>query len=644
MTAQPLPTGVVGVTDKVKSDPFFRWADASSFSDFIIRDTGQILTGRIDVLIELGNGKNFNDLRTLLGKQAKLVAAYDINQFRYLSAALTVSELQKISNKNTCVQRLWLASPIKAPRVPIRSAKTLGGAPNAFDSNDPYVNQQPSPKKKVLLAAIDDGCPFAHPLMRRSDRRLRLRALWDQDDQPDFSKIGTMPQGFEYGAVANRANIEAHIKANTATSGSVDEAECYRSLGYMSAFRSYAHGSHSLGMILQGARYDALADMQFLSGDGANDISDFVFVQLPRDVIAVPFTGARYRSILDGILWITKQALTDESIVVNVPYGSLLGPHDGSTIFARALDALIFDFEKGKKRTLEVIFASGNSYKSGQHWSVDEIQAGALSKMTLRLAPSSEMPTFVEIWLPDKAEATFSVTNPAGVPVLESITAKTSAAWPSVTDPQCTIIRTGWGENSECILLRFSGTSHLSSMTSTICGDWIIGIQATKEIDLPVHAYLSSARGGLGSLRRANQSHFVNPSNPSPTNGKVDRKGTIQDAATGGKTYAIGAYKKWRFLDEDAAADYTSSGPARGGYRASIGPDTSMPSETSPLRPGIRNIGNRSTTTFRMNGTSVAAAYFAGRRGNESHPSITDPVTAYDEQLRLGNNKNAQVT
>jgi hypothetical protein len=636
MSSESLSKGEIDLPDNTQADPFFRWADASRFSEFIVRETGDIKTGRVDVLIELKNPKTFADLKNYLGGSALLVEAYrKITKFRYLSASLTLEELKKLSTASNPVSRVALAAPLTAPRIPERLPKDWKIGPSAPDKKDPYPDGW-APKKKILLAAIDDGCPFAHQLLR-SGNRLRLRALWDQDQHPDFSQIGQRPPNFGYGAVAHRGDLDAHISANT-LAGAIDEAQCYRSLGYMSAVRERSHGAHSIGMILQGARYDPDDGVYPKSDDGANQYSDLVFVQLPRDVIAIPSTGARYRAILDGILWVTEQANADEDVVVNVPYGSLLGPHDGTSIFVQALDELVKAFQDKSKRTLQVVFSVGNSFKSQQHWVVKRIEPRSFAKATLRIAAGSETPTFAEVWLPTGADANLELTNATGETVFSNIGSSSSKVWPSNQSPQCTILRTGWGSPSECVLLRFAPTAPTSGGVTTMCGDWTLKILSNKGVTEPIHAYLSTARGGLGSLHRANQSHFILLEGDSADFGNVEETGTLQDAVTGKETIAIGAYKRRKFKEVNAAAEYTSSGPARGGYRKNKGPDDSMSAEASPLLHGFRNMGNRSGSTFRMNGTSVAAAYRTARLGNPTIAYPSEPVPK-NEGLKLGEKK-----
>lgn len=607
-------------------DPYLLWAYVSGFKDFTRRNDPD--GNSVELIVELKRTETFESFQRYVDRDGVLVDAWGDNpRIQYVTGRFTDIGVRKLARDSKYVKRFMLANPLHAPRSRFRPGVTTGGATMRGD---------PSPSNSTtLLAVIDDGCPFAHAMLRRGDGTLRLRALWDQDCAPDFSSIGWVPKGFGYGAEVDRAALRDQIDrwATTAQAStgnvafqSVDEAGCYRELGYEAAYRAYSHGAVSLGMMLRGAPYDfaTRANGQVPTNDGAGMEHDVLFVQLPRNVVEVPFHGARLRSILDGIRWVLSRAMCRETeIIVLVPYGSYLGSHDGRGIFTKAIDALVTS-AKDKDISLKVILPTGNDAKKKQHWVGPPRKAKEKFQFRLRLASASELPTFLEIWLPKGLTGTFSVKSPTGESVFDRVGEKATRFWPSLQLAQCMVLRSGWGGDSgECALLRFGPTSEMFGACSTEPGDWTITFHPSKVVKKKVHAYVSTARGGIGSLHRANQSHFL-----------IDfPSGSLNDAATGEMTWVIGAYKKWTYridpIDSTPHADRSadmSLGPARGGSRNGAGsnlsgPNFSMPDQASPSLAGLRTTGNRSASTVRISGTSVAAGYFAARLGNGAVPA-----------------------
>ena len=618
-----LPTiGGLDSRSVVALDPYLYWFVASNFQDFVRRQSD-----RFDVMIEWSGNKTASDLGSALPNLLAQIASLSAQSppIGVTSVMVDAQELKTLLELPDLVKRVQLASPLRAPRA-LRRGKSV--ARTILAMADKSRPQYVADRSNTLLAVVDDGCPFAHQMLW-TKQTYRLRAIWDQDRDADFAALGEPPKEFGYGAEADRAALLAHIKAHS-EGGRVNEEACYQSLDYQAAVRVRSHGGHTLGMYLKGPfginpGVDALH---------ANEQSDVLFVQLPRDVTNVPAHGARLRAILDGVRWALSRALPNEKTVrVVVPYGSVVGPHDGSSIFTQALDALIDEAAKAGTK-LEVILPSGNDFNEALHWVCDSLDTGSSCQAMLRLAVESELPVFVELWLPAGTQSVLiSVFDPRGEEVIARSAKSQSMVTPTIERPECAIISTGWsGEAKTLVLLRFSPTLQVANRGSARAGDWRIQISTEEAIYQPLHAYVSKARGGLGSLKRANQSKFIG--NPSSKHGRVSAEGTLSDAATGRNSIVLGAHKPWKEWVEqpkddgkvfsllaNLPADYTSAGPANGGDRSRQakrhmpGPNYSMPSEQSAWLPGFRNAGNRSAATYRMNGTSVAASYFAALEG-----------------------------
>jgi len=163
--------------------------------------------------------------------------------------------------------------------------------------------------KNVVVGVIDAGFDFNHPTMHdTTNTQLRIKRVWTQ-------KItGTPPTGFAYGNEMSDSNI---IKAR----------------GYDTAILS--HGTHVTG-IAAGSGYGSVSNSRFR---GMSYESDIVLVGI------MPAPGewavAGESDIIDGLNYIyTYAASIGEPAVINLSWGSTLGPHDGNSLFSTACDAL----------------------------------------------------------------------------------------------------------------------------------------------------------------------------------------------------------------------------------------------------------------------------------------------------------------
>lgn len=86
--------------------------------------------------------------------------------------------------------------------------------------------------------------------------------------------------------------------------------------------------------------------------------------------------------------------------------------------------------------------------------------------------------------------------------------------------------------------------------------------------------------------------------NPSP----IRRMGALNNVATAGEAYVVGGY----MLQSKQLAAYSASGPGRAATRLP-GIDVLATSDSSQHIRGVRSTGVRTGTSFRMDGTSVAA-------------------------------------
>ena len=468
----------------------------------------------------------------------------------------------------------------------------------------------------TLLAVIDDGCPFAHASLRASaPRYTRIRAIWDQNEDANFAGLGGSATGFSYGVEVSRRYLVACM-LEASRGATIDESFCYHLAGYAAVKARMSHGAHSIGRLLQGGR---------CAPECAEN--DIVFVQLPQKILDVPSHAAMCRYILDAVAWVLLQRKANEKkVVISIGYVSPLGAHDGSSIFEEALAQLV-NRCSNDGIALQIVLAAGNDYEACQHAVIEKLAQGESFVLPIQIVGESEVATFVELWVPsDCDDVVIALAAPSDPPATIYVQLTASGSQPPKVVGSCAIIDSCWraADGARLVLIRIAPTMASRFRLSALTGMWRISISTERTLSQPLHAYLSRARGSIGTIVRGNQSKFVLV----PRLSEDAKKGTLSGIACGSGTLVVGGVNRWANW---VPAKYTASGPSRNSGR--IGPDYSVATEDSPSLTGVQSMGNRSGEMFRMGGTSVAAPYIAGFAA--CFPSLPSP-NEQPQNLRVG--------
>jgi subtilisin family serine protease len=157
--------------------------------------------------------------------------------------------------------------------------------------------------KNVVVAIIDWGFDYTHPMFYDSTlNHYRVVRAWDQNKMS-----GPPPAGFDFGTAYESKEALLAAKEDT-----------------LYVFGPGSHGTHVAG-IAGGA------------GGGTPHIgvalnSDLIFISLKRDA----------PSLIDAYLYIEKYAKSvNKPFVVNMSFGSHLGPHDGSSLENKGIDGIV---------------------------------------------------------------------------------------------------------------------------------------------------------------------------------------------------------------------------------------------------------------------------------------------------------------
>ena len=173
-----------------------------------------------------------------------------------------------------------------------------------------YNLPMPMSGKDVIVGVIDAGFDFDHPsFYDTTHSAYRVKKVWNQ-------KIaGTPPAGFSYGNEMTDSNV-------------------MRASGYDTAITT--HGTHVAG-IAAGSGYGSAATNRRFRGMAYQSDLVFVGIMPPPGQWAV----AGESDIIDGINYIFSYATAaGKPCVVNLSWGSTIGPHDGLSLFSQACDAL----------------------------------------------------------------------------------------------------------------------------------------------------------------------------------------------------------------------------------------------------------------------------------------------------------------
>lgn len=488
---------------------------------------------------------------------------------------------------------------------------------------------KPLPVEQSVMAVIDFGCAFAHERFRHwngKEWKSRIAYLWDQGGRPD---TGDAPRwrevsGQGYGRELTRAAIESLVNAGLPSTVKavpprpVDEDALYRTAGFDSADTVLTHGTHVLDLAAGAESHVPLAKAP-----------QIIFVQLPSYAVEDTSGGSMVTHVLDALRYIVDRTGPSKSLVINLSYGSMAGPHDGSTILESAMDALIAAAQgaggdDAAARKLAIVLPAGNNFESDGHARLHLSPQAREQELLWQLQADDPTDSFLEIWYPRAAGGQLVVrVTPPGEQETEVPIEQIALLRQNTTAlPTAAVIhraRVASGQNDAMVLIALAPTRPRDARRPAAPdGIWriVVALAADAPADaaVDVDAWIERDDPAIGSGAPPRQSRFLTGAPPLPANehspagALVRRDGTCNSIANGSRTVVVGACLKAE--DRFEPSRYSSSGPTRNRLRESW-PDLVAPADESAALPGVPAAGTRSGTTVRMNGTSVAAPQVA---------------------------------
>lgn len=486
-----------------------------------------------------------------------------------------------------------------------------------------------------FLGIIDDGLPLARSW------NLDQCHMWDQgwrkphqppqNEQPPNginSSSGPVakapPMDFGFGASGFTYGEEFHktplASDPTSRVNGSPEATIYREANYFDPPPRHTHGAAVLGLMAP-----------WLGGctqpvDMPKHISGLAMVQLPTTTVEDTSGGSLAARALDGLRYILQKEHASRMppqgaprpVVANISYGIHAGPHDGTSMFERALLELL-----DKNKHLHVVLPAGNSARAGCHAQrhlAKKDDPEAKSDMLLRVLPDNRQPTFVEIWLPDKAAVKVGIhppgyDKPLPLTIGESKVLVSAASGSSPEALHAFAIypaSVAQSTRGTMILLAICPTQRRRSASSVqlrgISGLWKLQVTNLGDAPICVDAWIERDDAPPDYAVGSRQAYFPDTCATPVTLRNATPTGTLNGIATltHDRLKVVGA-----MTVDGLLSSYTAAGESKGGRCTRAAPDAVMPADWSLAQPGLRTLGFAPGTTSRINGTSAACALYA---------------------------------
>jgi hypothetical protein len=630
----PLPKGGFTGIDWAKPgatsgfDPYLIWAEADDFAGYGLNKPPKWLP----LLIELAPGVSVAQLKVASSpKWLHVPPVYTSSSaptgMRYCTARVKPAFFKHIRSGGSLhplVKRFELG-------LPAGHHADDPSAPGTSNSTSPHALLQGK-----VIGLIDGGLAFANANFLR-DGKARTRYFWRQDQEGS----GAAPADLGYGHELTAADINHAMQQNT-YGGMVDETVVYKHFKMgMELNKRLNHGTHVLDIAcgprtilaqIAGAPpfFDAPPTWSMADDDASR--CDIVAVQLDWDTVVDTSGGSMNVHIMDGLMYILARCTNDAKITVNLSWGTLAGPHDGSSVLEAAMDQLI----ALKAGHLQVVLPVSNNYQSRTHANAT-LSKGERVALHWRGQPDDLTQNFLELWIPPDARGIEVRLTPPGQASLPVLAWGKSGTWnTSDGKPLCALIypqSVATGANGTCALIAVSPTLAFDKSTSTApSGVWEVELINTQAGKITVDAYVERDDQIIGVQTGARQSHFEDqwydtsgnpgsfvdhPDNPSP----IRRSGNFNSIATGSKTISVGGVR----VSGSMWARYSPRKPDPDAHRPTRPgvvkiPDVHAYSDENPLLLGLNAAGTRSGGVARLVGTSDASPQVARRILNTGRP------------------------
>lgn len=638
---QPLPRGCFTNIDWAAHDatrgydPYLIWAESDRFAGY-----GDKIPRWLPVAIELRAGVTITQfIAAGSSRWLRVPSVYTSSTaptgLRFCTAQVRPEFFRAIQPGGPLyllLQRLEMGLPVLDD-----DEKSKGGVSKG--SARTRKAQRPRLGGKVF-GLIDDSLAVANRSFLRNDGSPRTAYLWRQDARGQ----GQAPPALGYGHELTAADIHAAMDHNT-RHGLVDEPAVYADLGLSTLGQrwpsgktefhaldlSASHGTH-VADLAAGPRTieartanlppDIDAPPSWALADDEASRCPIVAVQLDHDTVKDTSGGSMSVHVLDGLMYILSCCSPTADVVVNLSFGTLAGPHDGTSLLETAMEQLLA-LSCGR---LSIVLAAGNSYQARTH---TNLRLPPMGEATLhwQVLPDDATQSFLELWIQEGCEDVSIEVCPPGRSALPGLPLGSSGMWlDGHKRPACALIypsRVAIGERGTCALLALAPTfSFDTDVATTPSGTWQLRLRNAGSKAVVIDGYVERDDVVGGARTGARQSHFTDdpalpydeqydmqayvddPARSTP----IRRSGTLNSIASGQHTVSAGGVRitdgSWAHYSP-RKPDLDHARPSRPGVVKT--PDQAAFSDESPALPGLTAAGTFSGSMARLAGTSDAA-------------------------------------
>lgn len=446
-------------------------------------------------------------------------------------------------------------------------------------------SQQGQSSVPCRLAVIDDYINLEHPTFGDASGRSRVVLSWDQSGN---RTSGTPSAKFGYQQLLGNTRRWADSQNKRAASHGTHVA-------------SLAGGRETPPSRM---RYTSPADFATTAARDEASLVPLAMVMLPDLTVSDTSGGALGVNVLDALRFLCDHTDPSTHLVVNLSFGTMAGPHDGSSPLEAAISDLI-DKRGGK---LTVVLPAGNSFESQCH-AAFPLAPGASHALTWRILPDDRTCSFLELWLPSGAQGCVEIKPPGNLPP-RSLSLDQSVEWK--TGPY--VFAGAWyasspanGDGKQMVLIAVAPTKAHEAQTAPH-GDWTVTLTNKGGELSRVHAWIERDNASFGRRVIGRQSYLVDDSSArfidpmlrsSARDSGVMGLGSLNGIGCASNVTVVGGFE----FRSGKTAKYSSAGHP---------PDVRCPDgmaacEESRILQGLPGAGNTNLGVVRIRGTSVAA-------------------------------------
>jgi hypothetical protein len=674
-------------------EPYFVWADVSGFAQLRKPDEPLVSPEYLPILLQLAPDYKPSDLPlkeiNASGKNILLLEPgylqQSLDKAGGLVPGLAGPEFFSAMRSNSTLRKAVVRFELDVPQGRLPDVAWPGStqtsnmrSASVQSKSRQTISSAASALSGTVIAFIDDGCPFAHAHFwtcssmgksKAHDLDLRIKRYWDMNERASTSP-DSPPALFAtelYPGENGREFTEAQLiqlMNRHVHNAQIDEDGIYAEMAQGTKnninrmLKPWSHGAHVMDIACGPYRADeractrTSAPAENPNWEAENDAASeapVIFVQLPmRTVQDTTLRGTMQQDVIKALDYILDQCSQADEIIVNLSWGTLAGPHTGSNMLEREIDARI----AANAGRLKVVIPAGNGRQSRTHAHFGLAISGdsqGRDSLTLnwRNQPDDNTESYLEIWMEDGVDLRIDITTPNGdvlAPVMPGdvkfLSYTGQATWPAAqpdvifaaiyNQPALDAAQLGPGRG---VMLALAPTHNLANTRKTAYhGIWKVKVTNLSNRVATIDGYIERDDDAADTRRGSRQSYFDDPAydrfvseddalpataGTDPSKTYVRREGVFNSIATGRETIKVAGVR----LSDLKVAEYSphhyySGRPQRAGTliaREMANGNTMLyaMSEESKTLPGVRAAGTRSGCSVRLAGTSLSAPQIA---------------------------------